>query len=169
MHRFSTTATKSSALTAFPSVGLLNVLQRVRLRWPSVVRLARSALSSLRYKNVCIIRAKKRNFLRILRLTRGPCQAARTMHKFSTAATKSSTLPVLRSVGLLNVLQRVRLRWPPSARGATHSGQRFRRFVTRTYEWSGPGAHFGSSRLKRLRAFSPRILRLACSDRMGRS
>ena len=28
---------------------------------------------------------------------------ARIMHKFSTAATKSSVLPVLRSVGLLNV------------------------------------------------------------------
>ena len=30
---------------------------------------------------------------------------ARTMHKFSTAATKSSVLPALRLVGLLNVLK----------------------------------------------------------------
>jgi len=48
------------------------------------------------------------------------------MHKFSTAATKSSVVlfapPVLRDpqAGTL-------------ARGATHSGRRFRRFVTRTY------------------------------------
>ena len=52
------------------------------------------------------------------------------MHKFSTAATKSSALPVLRSVGLLNVLQRLRLRGPLS-RALTD--RRFRRFVTRTY------------------------------------
>ena len=39
---------------------------------------------------------------------------ARTMHRFSTAATKSSALPVLHSFGLLNVLQRVRLRGPQS-------------------------------------------------------
>ncbi len=34
MHRFSTAATKPSVMTAFRSVGLLNVLQRVRLRGP---------------------------------------------------------------------------------------------------------------------------------------
>ena len=55
---------------------------------------------------------------------------ARTMHKFSTAAMKSSALPVLHSVGLLNVLQRVRLRGPLSR---ALSVRRFRRFVTRTY------------------------------------
>jgi len=57
MHKFSTAATKSSALTALYSVGLLNVLQRVRLWGPPVARLARSALSLLRNKNLCIIRA----------------------------------------------------------------------------------------------------------------
>jgi len=57
MHKFSTAATKSSALTAFRSVSLLNVLQRVRLWGPPVARLARSALSSLRDKNLCITRA----------------------------------------------------------------------------------------------------------------
>jgi hypothetical protein len=59
---------------------------------------------------------------------------ARTMHKFSTATTKSSGVrcapPLLHSVGLLNVLQRVRLRGP---RSRASSGRRFRRFVTRTY------------------------------------
>ena len=53
---------------------------------------------------------------------------ARIMHKFSTAATKSSALTAFRdpqagTPGLLNVLQRVRLRWPPVVRGATHSGR----------------------------------------------
>ncbi len=52
------------------------------------------------------------------------------MQKFSTAAPKSSALPVLHSVGLLNVLQRVRLRGPLSC---AFSGRPFRRFVTRTY------------------------------------
>ncbi len=60
MHKFSTAGTKSSALPVLPSVGLLNVPQRVRLRGPSVVRLVRSALSSLRDKNLCIIRARVR-------------------------------------------------------------------------------------------------------------
>ena len=40
------------------SVGLLNVLQRVRLRGPSVARLDRSALSSLRDENLWIFRAR---------------------------------------------------------------------------------------------------------------
>ncbi len=57
------------------------------------------------------------------------------MHKFSTAATKSSALPVLHSVGLLSVLQRVRLRGPTRKRvpPCALSDRRFRRFVTRTY------------------------------------
>ncbi len=66
------------------------------------------------------------------------------MHKFSTAPTKSSALtarpanagapdPQAGAPGLLNVLQRVRLRAPSVARGAAHSGRRFRRFVTSTY------------------------------------
>jgi len=61
---------------------------------------------------------------------------ARMMRKFFTAATKSSALPVLRdpqvagAPGLLNVLQRVRLRGPLSR---ALPGRRFRRFVTRTY------------------------------------
>jgi len=55
------------------------------------------------------------------------------MHKFSTAVPKLSALTVLHSVGLLNVLQGVRLRGPTIARGATHSGRPFRHFVTRTY------------------------------------
>ena len=41
---------------------------------------------------------------------------ARTTHKFSTAATQSSDLTALHSVGLLNVLQRVRLRGPRGTR-----------------------------------------------------
>ena len=61
MHKFSTAATKSSGVrcapTALYSVGLLNVLQRVRLWGPPLVSLARSSLSSLRDKNLCIIRA----------------------------------------------------------------------------------------------------------------
>jgi hypothetical protein len=57
------------------------------------------------------------------------------MHNFSTAAKKSSTLTALRSVNLLNVLQRVRLRGPPTRKRVPPplSGRRFRRFVTRTY------------------------------------
>ena len=60
---------------------------------------------------------------------------ARTMHKFSTAAPKSSALTALHSVGLLNVLQRVRLRGPPTRKRVPPplSGRRFRRFVTKTY------------------------------------
>ena len=60
---------------------------------------------------------------------------ARTMHEFSTAATKSSALPALHSIGLLNVLQRVRLRGPTRKRVPPRvlSGRRIRRFVTRTY------------------------------------
>ncbi len=61
MHKFSTAPTKSSGVPALHSVGLLNVLQRVRLRWPSVARGATHsgpALSSLRYKNLCIIRTQ---------------------------------------------------------------------------------------------------------------
>ena len=61
MHKFSTAATKSSGVRCAPpalhSVGLLNVLQRVRLWGPPVARLARSSLSSLRNKNLYIIRA----------------------------------------------------------------------------------------------------------------
>ncbi len=66
MHKFFTAATKSSGVLCAPpalySVGLLNVLQRVRLRRRTrtrvpLARLARSALSSLRDKNLYIIRA----------------------------------------------------------------------------------------------------------------
>ena len=60
MHKFSTAATKASALAALHSVGLLNVLQRVRLRGHPVARGATHpgpVLSSLRDKNLCIIRA----------------------------------------------------------------------------------------------------------------
>ena len=59
MYKFFTAATKSSALTAFHSVGLLNVLKST-FAGVSVVRLARSALSSLRDKNLCINRARNR-------------------------------------------------------------------------------------------------------------
>ncbi len=62
------------------------------------------------------------------------------MHKFFTAATKSSVLAVLRdpqagTPGPLNVLQRVRLLGPTRKRVPPRalSGRRFRRFVTRTY------------------------------------
>ena len=47
--------------------------------------------------------------------------------------------PALRSVGLLNVLQVVRLRGPTRKRGPLSqalSGRRFPRFVTRTYDES---------------------------------
>lgn len=64
MHEFSTAVPKSSTLTVrpasgYPLVGLLNVLQRVRLRGPIIARLVRLALSSLRDENLCIIRARK--------------------------------------------------------------------------------------------------------------
>ena len=62
------------------------------------------------------------------------------MHKFSTAASKTSALPVLQdpqagTPDLLNVLQRVRLRGPTRKRVPPRAlpGRRFRRFVTRTY------------------------------------
>jgi hypothetical protein len=58
MHKFSTASTKSSALTALHSVGLLNVPYST-FAGASVARLVRSSLSSLRDKNLCIIRAKK--------------------------------------------------------------------------------------------------------------
>ncbi len=56
MYKFFTAATKSSALTALHSVGLLNVPYST-FAGASVARLVRSALSSLRDKNLCIIRA----------------------------------------------------------------------------------------------------------------
>ncbi len=64
MHKFSTAVPKLSALTVrpasgYPLVGLLNVLQGVRLRGPTIARLVRSTLSSLRDENLCIIRARK--------------------------------------------------------------------------------------------------------------
>ena len=50
------------------------------------------------------------------------------MHKFSTASTKSSTLPALHSVGLLNLPYSTFAGADPQtgalARGATHSGRR---------------------------------------------
>ena len=66
MHKFSTAATKSSGVlcaptarpaSGYPLVGLLNVLKST-FAGASVARLVRSALSSLRYKNLCIIRAR---------------------------------------------------------------------------------------------------------------
>ena len=67
---------------------------------------------------------------------------ARIMHKFSTAAQKSSTLPALRdpqagAPGLLNVLQRVRLRGPLSRVAQRTQLVAFRHFVTRTYVLPG--------------------------------
>ena len=64
---------------------------------------------------------------------------ARIMHKFSTAAAKSSVLAALHSVGLLKVPYSTFAgadphRRVPLARGATHPGRRFHPFVTRTYE-----------------------------------
>ncbi len=56
MHKLSTAATKSSALPALHSVGLLNVLKST-FAGASVACLVRSALSSLRDENLCIIRA----------------------------------------------------------------------------------------------------------------
>ncbi len=68
---------------------------------------------------------------------------ARVTHKFSTAATKSSALPArpasAGAPGLLNVLQRVRLRWPTRkpVPPCALPGRRFRHFVTRTYVLPG--------------------------------
>ena len=60
MHKFSTAPTKSSVVLCAPpalhSVGLLNVPYST-FAGASVARLARSSLSSLRDKNLCIIRA----------------------------------------------------------------------------------------------------------------
>jgi len=56
MHKFSTTATKSFALPVLRSVGLLNVPYST-FAGASIARLVRSSLSSLRDKNLCIIRA----------------------------------------------------------------------------------------------------------------
>ena len=57
MHKFSTAATKSSALPALRSVVLLNVPYST-FAGASVTRLVRSALSSLRDENLCIIQAR---------------------------------------------------------------------------------------------------------------
>ncbi len=57
MHKFSTATTKSSALPMLRSVGLLNVPYST-FAGASVARLVRSALSSPRDKNLCIIRAR---------------------------------------------------------------------------------------------------------------
>ena len=73
---------------------------------------------------------------------------SRIMHKFSTTAKKSSGVlcapPALRdpqagAPGLLNVLQRVRLRGPTRKRVPPRAlpGRRFRHFVTRTYVFPG--------------------------------
>ena len=63
MHKLSTAVLKSSGVRCAPtvlhSVGLLNVLQGVRLRGPTIARLIKSSLSSLRDENLCIIRARK--------------------------------------------------------------------------------------------------------------
>jgi len=64
MHKFSTAPTKSSALSALHSVGLLNVPYST-FAGASVARLVRSALSSLRDENLCIIRAKSIQSMRI--------------------------------------------------------------------------------------------------------
>ncbi len=61
MHKFSTAATKSSALPVLRSVGLLNVPYST-FAGASVARLVRSALSSLRDKNLCINRASAEFF-----------------------------------------------------------------------------------------------------------
>ena len=61
MHKFSTAATKSSALPVLRdpqagAPGLLNVPYNT-FAGASIARLVRSVLSSLRDKNLCIIRA----------------------------------------------------------------------------------------------------------------
>jgi len=60
------------------------------------------------------------------------------MHKFSTAAAKSSVLPALRdpqagAPSLLNVPYSTFAGGGSVARGATHSGRRLHPFETRTY------------------------------------
>jgi len=59
MHKFSTAVAKSSVLPALRSVGLLNVLDST-FAGTSVARLVRPALSPLRDKNLCIIRAQEK-------------------------------------------------------------------------------------------------------------
>ncbi len=59
MHKFSTASTKSSALTALHSVGLLNVPYST-FAGASVARLVSPAFSPLHDENLCIIRAEKR-------------------------------------------------------------------------------------------------------------
>jgi len=63
MHKFSTAETKSSALTALRSVGLLNVpystFAGADPQTGALARLVTSALSSLRDKNLYIIRANR--------------------------------------------------------------------------------------------------------------
>ena len=61
---------------------------------------------------------------------------ARIMHKFSTAAAKSSVLTALHSVVLLNVPYST-FAGTSVARGAAHSGRPFRRFVTSRCEKCG--------------------------------
>ena len=56
MHKFSTAAAKPSVLPALRSVDLLNVLYST-FAGASIARLVRPALSPLRDKNLCIIRA----------------------------------------------------------------------------------------------------------------
>ena len=62
MHKFSTAAPKSSALPALHSVGLLNLpystFAGASDPQAGAPALARSALSSLRDENLCIIRAR---------------------------------------------------------------------------------------------------------------
>ncbi len=78
--------------------------------------------------------------IRVMNLHQPLYPLAGIIHEFSTAANaiiRRAVRTATRKAGtpaLLNVLQGVRLRWPLVARGATHSGRRFRRFVTRTYE-----------------------------------
>ena len=100
MHKFSTASTKSSALTALHSVGLLNVPYST-LAGTSVARLVRSSLSSLRDKNLCIIRARAP----CARWWTRPLIVFRNAGSFTTASPASAVRSVARSTC-----------WPSAAR-----------------------------------------------------
>ncbi len=72
MHKFSTAATKSSALSVLRSVGLLNVPYST-FAGASVARLVRLALSSLRDKNLCINRAREMKVISHRKLDMARC------------------------------------------------------------------------------------------------
>ena len=91
MHKFSTAPTKSSTLPALHLVGLLNVPYST-FAGASVARLVRSALSSLRDENLCIIRARRSVMRSLLKKTPRTPNGLR----FSGGAKRRPTQPLVR-------------------------------------------------------------------------